>query len=430
MKINIISRIFAFVIVLSLFVLVFIFSLVSLLEQCEDSKIIVYDLLDKSTEISNDQNNEDLMKEPFLFDDQGDGVKIIGDNKPQEQSQEKANVDIQVLKPVCDGILCNGVCWDYCPSGYDFVCESGKPAQCVAGDDIEPVLPVYFVPADSLEEKNINIETILLVRCNFRSQYFDISQTPWNEERISVGSGVLISSTGHILTAGHVVKVGEDWLDDLAGREWELENCKVAQTDKNQTPISATKYWGQEDDERFKDVEIFFETPEEDYKESSGLDFAILKMDTEEELPFYEIFSKIVNFSSSDLLIAVGYPSKISTVPQVLERFDGSFSQFAYLFGSGCEQIEGACGLRYESRRSSFEYQDKFWEETELGVITPLDRGGFSGGPVFYNGNLIGIVTHADLERDKSGVESGWETNYTLTSYDIAESFSAYNIDF
>jgi len=279
-----------------------------------------------------------------------------------------------------------------------------------------------FIDSSLLNKKDIDIQSIVLVRCSFRSQYFNSSSQPWNEERFSIGSGVIISNEGHILTAEHVIT--EDAKADETGRIWKREGCRAAGTDKKQTPISAVHYWGQEDDPRFKEASIFFEPTKEEYKESYGLDFAILKIGPFKNSAFVPLEKKLVKFQEGDPVIVIAYPGKISVTPQGLERFDGKFKTLTYFEESSCDGTFTACGIRYRILRSLSEYQNMFWKETEFGIITPYARKGFSGGPAFFNGNLIGIVTHGKSGDDP--LQAGIQTNEpdiqdVLISFDIFE---------
>ncbi|HDH04049.1 MAG TPA: serine protease [Candidatus Campbellbacteria bacterium] len=294
-------------------------------------------------------------------------------------------------------------------------------------------LPNYFISSAGMAEKKINIETIVMVRCAFRSQYFASSSQPWNEEKFRVGSGIIISPRGYILTAEHAVV--KDSAPDKTGRKWKREDCHIVQTDQKQTPIVSVGYWGQADSPRFKKASIIFEPTEEEYAASAGLDFAILKIETDSNTPFVLLEPKLVDFreGAGAPILTIGYPGKISAVPQTLERFDAKFQKITYFENSPCDGTVKPCGLRYQATRSLSEYLNDFWKKTSLGVITPYFRKGFSGAPAFFKGNLIGIVTHGKSGDDPS--VAGIQVNKPdmediLTSYDISETLKKNNLSF
>jgi len=301
--------------------------------------------------------------------------------------------------------------------------KSSKRASSVA---LPPVVPVatttkeinYSVVQTSFfQEKNINLQSIVLVRCIFQTQYYGISSQPWNEEIFNVGTGVIVSPKGLILTARHVLEVSGELLNDPAGREWKRIKCDTALTDKGQTPIASISPF-EEADGRFKETEIIFLPDDEDYNDAKSFDFALLKIKLSGEFLHInsELFPYLVNFAERDPAVLVGYPGRESSTPQRLERFDGEFLALTFYKGSLCVNSGEPCGLRYIFRRYPYNFEKDFWKNTDLGIVTPYFRGGFSGAPVFYRGNLIGIATHGI-----SGGEAkdGWDQAVILTSWDI-----------
>lgn len=283
-------------------------------------------------------------------------------------------------------------------------------------------IPTLLIIPESLSEKSIDVRSIVLVRCSFQTQYFKDSRQPWGEQEYNVGTGVIITPDGHILTARHILEVRSEMLNDPAGRVWTLQECDAAQTDKDRTPISSIGFWGQQSDPRFKPAKIIFKPTDEDYRDSAGFDYAILKIEGASELPSVKLLPKSVSFKGGEPVIITGYPGRESTSPQKLERFDSQFVEITYYRESACDGAIEPCGLRYSIKRNPNYYEPNFWKDTELGVITPYFRGGFSGGPAFYKGNLIGIVTHG-ASGDKT--ESRWDEAYILTSYDIFENLNS-----
>lgn len=290
-----------------------------------------------------------------------------------------------------------------------------------------------FVEPATMAEKKINIQTIVMVRCAFYSQYFKESSQPWNEEKFRVGSGVIISPDGHILTAEHIAV--KDLSPDKSGRKWKRGECYIAQTDARQTPIVSVGYWGQPDDPRFKKTDIVFEPTKEEYADSSGLDFAILKIEEPVKTSFAALVPKLIDFREDGgaPILTIGYPGKISSVPQELERLDAKFKELTYFKNSPCDGTIKACGLRYQALRSLSEYLNIFWKKTALGIITPYFRKGFSGAPAFFKGNLVGIVTHGKSGDDPAvaGIQvSEPDSEDILTSYDISETLKKNGISF
>ncbi len=259
--------------------------------------------------------------------------------------------------------------------------------------------------------KQINIQTTVLIRCLFRSQYYDISSQPHNEENYNIGSGVVISSSGHIVTARHILEPSDALTkNNLAGRIWDRKKCEVAYTDQNKTPIEVYK------DNFFKPVEVIFKTSDDQYRDSAGLDFAILKAEPLANQQYATLVPDLLKLETGAPIIAVGYPGKIVAVPQNLERFDSELQAISFYEHSSCDGTIQPCGLRYFVRRYPNKYEiDK---STEIGIVTPFFRLGFSGAPAFFAGNLIGIITQGISWQSS---KENWDEAAILTSYDISE---------
>ena len=278
---------------------------------------------------------------------------------------------------------------------------------------------LFVAKPEDVLEKEIDIRSVVLIRCLFQTQFYSESSQPWNEQQYNVGSGAVVSPEGHILTARHILSPREEMLNDPAGRVWERKYCEVAMTgeDQREIPMSAG--------DLFKKAEIVYIPSENQYKGSAGLDFSILKISSEKPLPYSPIFPRIVSLPEGAPIIAIGYPGREISSPQKLERFDGQFSGFTYYEESSCDGTITPCGIRYFLKRYPYDYEKDFWTATPLGIITPYFRGGFSGAPIFYRGNLIGVVTHG-LSGDYT--KSGWDESFALASYDIFETIKGLNI--
>lgn len=287
----------------------------------------------------------------------------------------------------------------------------------------KPADPRIILP-ESLPVQQIDIESVVLVRCRFESQYFKSSYQPWNEERYSLGSGVIVSASGHILTAKHIFDLDDEMKNDLSDRRWERTNCAIAQNDMNQTPIHPTDPNYSSDDPEFKNVSVVFEPSNEEYNNANDLDFILLKTNGL-RTHYHKPEARLIEFTKDQKIIAIGYPGKIVSVPQKLERWDGKFQTVASLEGSTCSGEIEPCGLRYLSSRILKEYRDLFYKDSPLGIYSPFFRGGFSGAPAFYNGNLIGIVTHGE-SGDKNTEEA--DKVLVLTSFDIIEALKKHQI--
>ena len=281
------------------------------------------------------------------------------------------------------------------------------------------------VSTQFLMEDKINLQAIALVRCVFRSQYYESSTQPWNEQNYNVGTGVIISPKGIILTARHVLETPENLLNDPAGRKWERIRCDVALTDSQLDSIASVGFWGQSDDPKFRKAEIFYVVPDENYNETQGLDFSLLKIESAENQNFISLFSYLADFNAGDQLLLIGYPGRESASPQVLERFDGKFLILTRYLNAVCGSSGEPCGLRYVFRRYPPDYEKDFWKSTDFGIITPYFRGGFSGAPAFYKGNLMGIATHG---ASGSETKDGWDQAVILTSWDILEFLKNNNV--
>ncbi|GEM_PF-2758075 len=283
----------------------------------------------------------------------------------------------------------------------------------------------FLAASEHIGEKTIDVRTIVFIKCLYRTQFYKISKQPWNEEEFIVGSGVIISPEGYVLTAAHLLVPPEPTTPDANARVWGREKCDVLETDAAQTPVPEAKYW--EDPEfqsRFQEVSIAFEPAQAEYQSGNGLDFAILKIQGVRPFPYVSLFPQLIQFKEKDPLLAIGYPGR-ETTTQKLERFDGEFKVLTYLSGNPlCDGTLKPCGLRYIFRRYSYDHEKEFWQVTDLGIISPFFRAGFSGAPVFYKGNVIGIVTH----KMPNETAQGWEGAYALTSYDILQTLRTHSI--
>lgn len=281
------------------------------------------------------------------------------------------------------------------------------------------------ISPDDLAEKLANLQSIALIKCIFRTQFYEQSSQPWGEERFALGSGVVVSSSGLILTARHIFEVPEDLLNDPAGRIWTRKKCEVALTNKDVSAISTLTTPGKPADPRFQEAEIIFMASDADYIGAKGIDLAILKIKTDGEIFHSDLFSYLLEFRENDPVILIGYPGRDSLVSQELERFDGQFVTITYYEESLCGIGGKPCGLRYVLRRYPANYEKDFWKKTDWGIITPYFRGGFSGAPAFYKGNLVGIATHGISGSDAS---DGWDQAIILTSWDISEFLKEHSI--
>lgn len=288
----------------------------------------------------------------------------------------------------------------------------------------EPVLPAE-VPVEKdlsvsqiidFQEKNIDIRAVVLVRCLLQTQFYSISSQPWNEQQYNIGSGVIISPEGYILTARHILDPREELSNDPAGRVWERKHCEVATVESSQEEISLHS------DNLFRRAEVVYKPGEEQYRDSAGLDFSVLKTGSDRPLPYFPLVPKIASLPEGAPVVALGFPGREVASPQKLERFDAALAGLTYYEESSCDGTIMPCGIRYFLKRYPYDYENDFWKPTPLGIITPYFRGGFSGAPVFYKGNLIGIITHG---RSGDSTKSGWDEAFALTSYDIFETIKS-----
>ena len=278
----------------------------------------------------------------------------------------------------------------------------------------------------AISEKTIDLESIVFIGCLHRTQFYASSTQPWNEEMLSVGTGIIVSSRGHILTARHILEVPDESKNDPAGRIWTRKQCSVIQTDKLQSPIPDVQDWGFKEtiSPPFQKAEVFFEPTETEYQNSKAFDFTLLKINASSSLPYVSLVPELLPIKPKDTLLTIGYPGT-EVAQQKLERFDGEFNELTYLYGNSlCTGAIAPCGLRYLTQRYSYTYEKDFLKPTDLGIVTPFFRGGFSGAPTFYKGNLIGIVTH----RRPNDTAIGWEIAYVLPTYDILDLLNRHSI--
>jgi len=346
-------------------------------------------ILDELTNVSQEENKEEVSESKIEKK-----IKVEGIVQPKEILTELSNIE-------------------------EIVEEITKKVNEVINKKEEPQT---LITSTSLVEKEINIENIALIRCLFRTQFYEISVQPWNEQEYNVGTGVVISPDGHILTVRHILEVRSEMLNDPAGRVWVLERCEAAFTDLNQSNISAIR-----DNDRFQLAEIIFKPSNSQYLKSAGLDFVILKVEDRQTTSYQQLTNDLIKFEKGDEIITIGYPGRESISSQKLERFDSEFFGVLYYEESSCDGTIKPCGLRYSVRRFSMKYQSEFGKLTNLGIITPYFRGGFSGAPAFFKNNLVGIITHGS-SGDKT--KSGWDEVSILTSYDIFETLNTIDLKF
>ncbi|MBI4088194.1 trypsin-like peptidase domain-containing protein [Candidatus Kaiserbacteria bacterium] len=281
------------------------------------------------------------------------------------------------------------------------------------------------IEASELSEKDMDLQAVVLVRCVYFSQYFAASSQPANEVIATLGSGVIVNSSGYILTAAHVVR-DKSFGPDESGRIFSFDHCDISRTTNYRTVIDAKKPGYKDVDPLFQTADIVFEPDEDSYRDSAGMDVAVLrpvKPQIEEHYsqPLGDMVSLPTDVYS---VIAVGYPGKDVLIPQDVERFDGAFVGMAGFEGSSCltSKLADVCGWRYVIARIWDDVKQYEGFFTDYGKISAQARQGFSGGPAFYKGNLIGIITHGYgrmLQGGQTFTERQLDTFEILTSRDI-----------
>lgn len=295
--------------------------------------------------------------------------------------------------------------------------------------------PIYngpLVSGDVLEDRVIDIKAVVLVRCLYHSQYYEQSAQKEGEINYALGSGVVVSPHGHILTAGHVVR-NKTLGTDATGRTWTLSGCGIAPTIDFKTKIFTTDKRALLDGTLFKGVDIIHEPNEDTYHDSAGLDVAVLRLKEKSgKINYVTPYADMVSLPSDVYsVIAVGYPGK-DIAAQILEHFTAALLGLTTLKGSSCPVGKSAdvCGWRYEIFRVWSDFKDdygRYW--TEEGEESFNARAGFSGGPVFYKGNLIGIVTHG-AKREANTDHADVDFFDVLASRDIVSYLSSQGITF
>lgn len=335
-------------------------------------------------------------------------TKNSSSDDDSNEAQLKEESDVSATKPVPDVTL---------PSKSE---ESG--------------VPVYngpIVAGDVLEDHAIDIKAVVLVRCVYHSQYYAQSTQKEAETNYSLGSGVIVSPHGHILTAGHVVRK-KTLGTDGTGRTWTLSRCDVAPTIDFKTKIYTTDKRSLDSDV-FQQTDIIHEPDESAYRDSTGLDVAVLRLKEKRgKINYVTPYPSMVSLPTDRYsIIAVGYPGK-DIAAQILEHFTAALVGIETLKGSACPlgKSVNVCGWRYQIFRVWSDFKDdygRYW--TEEGEESFNARGGFSGGPVFYKGNLIGIVTHG-AQREANTEHSDVDFFNVLASRDIVSYLSSQGITF
>ena len=264
----------------------------------------------------------------------------------------------------------------------------------------------HYIAPEKLSPRPVNPRTVVLVRCVFKSGDREVGG--------ALGSGVVISPEGHILTAAHILKPEND-----DAEKWKLDACSIAATDADLAPIDAYAAGNQ----RFIPAEVVYEPNDALYHNGHDLDFAILKI-RDSSLPFVSMVRGLISLQPGDEVLALGYPG-METGLQALERYDGIYDNLFWFTDSLCSKSEvvKTCGTRYRTKRHKATYKPLYFKKTELGIYTSFIRGGFSGGPMFYQGNLIGILV-TTIENAYSDLwdlsqDGYWNWLHALTTDDI-----------
>ena len=310
------------------------------------------------------------------------------------------------------------------PEAEDVIKEAPPAAAEVGQTEKKPSSDTFSaIAVESLERKDINSKSIVAVQCLWDYTYSEnVYEDPrFHESLYSQGSGVVVSSSGHILTANHVVDNKITREKDPTGKKWFLEKCEAAPTDESASPLPYNS-------PRFKEVEIIFQptTEEFDYnsEERTDFDIALLKFRESEDYPFTQIFGSLVD---SDLkeepLFFTGYPAAALTgkrEPKTLEFF----SSLEKYRGIGV----GVSALFYQAGSRKFSAASESYKQFQKDLFASgqderLVRGGFSGSPVFARGNLIGIVIASTLPYAEQE-----DMMIILSSYSINELLKKHNL--
>ncbi|MCL9972049.1 MAG: serine protease [Candidatus Pacebacteria bacterium] len=285
----------------------------------------------------------------------------------------------------------------------------------------------HFIDSSQVPDLAVNPETVVLVRCKFVGSYTyatDQKPTPMH----SIGSGVIVSPEGHILTAAHIIRDQEINLINKENQNtnivWKRDSCEVARTDSALTPIDSGAYANWKNPAFLPATIVFlptdaeynagkFEDPDRpgkmlyfDY--GADLDFALLQV-SGSNLPYAPLVEKLVLPKLGDKMIGLGYPGLAVGTTLSLERIDTTFSGFSWLESSSCntKSVLQSCGLNYQSRRYKEDFKALYEKQTSLGKHTSYFRGGFSGGPLFYKGHVIGVLL--------TSMENPYSNLYDLT---------------
>lgn len=281
------------------------------------------------------------------------------------------------------------------------------------------------ISADFLEEKNINAESIAAVQCLWDYTFPEnVREDPrFHEPFYSQGSGIVITSAGHILTVNHVVENKVTREQDPTGKKWFLKKCEAALTDQDRSPLPY-------DSPRFKEAEIVFQPTSEEYdyktENRADFDFAVLKFKEGKTYSFIPVLDMLTDSGLKEKSVFLtGYPGAALTGRREIKTLE-FFSDLEKYRGIGTGSstlFYQAVSKQYKAASDSYK---KFQEDLfASGQDDRLVKGGFSGSPVFLKGNLIGIVISSSLP-----YEEAQDTLVILSSYSISELLKKHNFNF
>ncbi len=274
----------------------------------------------------------------------------------------------------------------------------------------KPTLVESTTPRSAPEEIPINIRTVVVLRCSFYN-------AAARSRLKAYGSGAIVSSRGHILTARHVVDMEYAYRvtnGRQGARGYQLESCEVGQPPEGSrapvpqeiraiNPFTAIDFLPYRAEIAFLLDEAGMSDAEKDF-----IDVAVLRIGgvTDDAKKFFNVALPAafdMSVLAKDQFPAVGEEIVSFGFPSGAPSYGSNFN----LQGSVGE-VEGIVG------------GDKQFKDQPIGIAALMETiGGRSGSPVFWHGKIIGVISSKEDYTKNATVISVYPLMHMLQGLDI-----------